>query len=721
MSIMDQLKNVFGVKKKTNSTQPLRKTTAPLCTNEQQQQHSDQASLRASGESAITKSLFNDREFSSTTNLEKEIGLANSTLATFTALSTLSALSIPTSTSSNGDKQKLAFAGKFADELAFQKSLTTINKSNLELDETDLFLDLEKVLNIDDEILTLLAADFCKDYQVLPIERVNTKLKIAFINPIKKQNAEKLLKAQYPSLEIIFVRSTEEFLSYHIKESYEGLNSRIAEAEEKRVRAEKAASLRELENNTNIPQDLIFTHERPLGSEENRVLSSISTYLCQMKRKDGTDLDIDYVIKFSKETGKKEGFLRVTARVERDIVLIDEVEMSLEVYKQIPRVLKVVSGLESTNEREICTGKVKCTLVYGSRRDSVQLRINFLPTGEERGLSISIRLQDRTNFKHSLENIGLTNSQRQLIYNEILTKSSGLVLVVGPVNEGKNTTALSLLIENNQLRPAEKTITVEDPTEYDLSFAVQVEVDNTDTSTSDSGKEKGYSYYLPSIIRHNLNNLYIGEVRDRQSADLAVQAANLGHRVISTIHTNSACEAVSRLSAMGISSYQLSNALRTIISQRLVKKSCKKCVRVSDDIAKTISRLGEYVDRLNWQDDAMFTRASGVDENGNTCRNCQGTGYRGVTGIFEILKLSRKLRKLISDGVTSDELKFQAQQEGFKSLWYSGLEKVLLGETTLEQILKVLGGLPDSDLEGLPALESLEKTFYDSFEDILAN
>lgn len=712
MSIMDQIKSVFGVKKKFNSTQPLRKLTSELCRSEQEIEANDRANLRIANENAITKDLLNDKDFGATTNLEKEIGLANSTLATFTALSTLSTIPTPTPLS-NGNKQKPSFAGKFTDELAFQKSLTSINNKSLGFDESDLFLDLEKVLSIDDEVLTLLTVDFCRDYQVLPVEKVNTKLRIAYINPIKKQQAEKLLKAQYPNLEVIFVRSTEEFLLHHISECYDGLNSRIAEAEEKRVRAEKAASLRELENGLNAPTDLIFTHERPLGSEENRILSSISTYLCQMKRIGGTDLDIDFVL-VPTENGKKEGFLRVTARVERDIVLIHEIPMSLDVYKQFARVLKVISNLESTNDRETCTGKVKCTLIYGTKRDSVQLRINFLPTSEERGLSISIRLQDRTNFRHSLENIGLTTSQRQLVYHEILSKNSGLVLVVGPVNEGKNTTALSLLIENNKLRPKQKTVTVEDPIEYDLLFGVQVEV----------SQDKTYSYYLKSIIRHNLNNLYIGEVRDPESADLAVQAANLGHRVVSTIHTNSACEAVARLRAMGISSYQLSNSLRTIISQRLVKKTCKSCVRVMDETQRSIPRLGEYVDRLNWQDDAVFTRASGLDENGNTCRNCQGSGYRGVTAIFEILKLSRNLRKLISDGVTSDELKFQAQQEGFKSLWYSGLEKALHGETTLEQLLTVLDGLPDSDLEGLPTLESLEKTFYDSFddiEDIMAN
>ncbi|MFY9224209.1 MAG: ATPase, T2SS/T4P/T4SS family [Blastocatellia bacterium] len=711
MSIMDQIKSVFGVKKKTNTSQPLRKLTSELSRSEQEVEANDQANLRAANENAITKSLFNDKEFGATANLEKEIDLASSTLATFTALSALSSIPTPTSSPSlNGNKQKATFAGKFTDELAFQKSLTSIGSKNLGFDETDLFLDLEKVINIDDDVLTLLTVDFCKDYQVLPIEKVDTKLRVAFINPIKKQQAEKLLKSQYPNLEIIFVKSTEEFLSHHIKECYEGLNSRIAEAEEKRVRAEKAASLRELENGFNVPTDLVFTHERPLGSEENRVLSSISTYLCQMKRVGGTDLDIDFVL-IPKENGKKDGFLRVTARVERDIIEIHEIPMSLEVYKQFPRVLKVISNLESTNDRETCTGKVKCLLAYGTRRDSVQLRINFIPTSDERGLSMSIRLQDRTNFKHNLESIGLTPSQRQLVYHEILTKNSGLVLVVGPVNQGKNTTALSLLIENNNLRPNQKTITVEDPIEYDLLFGVQVEV----------SPDRSYSYYLKSIIRHNLDNLYIGEIRDSESADLAVQAANLGHRVVSTIHTSCACEAVARLRATGISPYQLANSLRTVISQRLIKRSCKFCVRVSDDIAKTIPRLGEYVDRLNWQNDAIFTRASGFDENGNTCRNCQGTGYRGVTAIFEILKLSRKLRKLISDGITSDELKFQAHQEGFKSLWYSGLEKVLLGETTLEQILTVLDGLPDPDLEGLPALESLEKTFYDSFEDILAN
>lgn len=604
----------------------------------------------------------------------------------------------------------------FSDELVFRKPVENITPI---IDETHLFLNLAKVLNIPDDVLKLVSSEFAIDNQILPVEQIGNTVKIAYINNVGKQVAEKLLKAQYPKLEFSFLESTEKFLLDHIHENYSGLNSLIAREQEERIRREQALRVSELENHLDIPKELVFNHSRPLDSEQNKILSLISTCLCQMKRLEGTDLDIDFVYK-TLSTGLKDGFLQIRIRVERDLILLHEQRMSLEVFKQIPRVLKVISLLESTDEKQICTGKVKCLLVYGTKKDFVQLRINFLPTGEERGLSISIRLQDRQNFKHNLTNIGLTASQREIIVQEILRKTSGLVLVVGPVNEGKNTTSISIIKENHTLYPRRKIVTVEDPIEYDLPFATQVEVDQTDPNTKSGSEERSYAYYIRGIIRHNINDLYIGEIRDGESASMAAQAANLGHLVVSTLHTNSACEAVARLSAMGISAYQLSNVLRTVISQRLVKKVCTHCVKISDESEKEIPRLREYIQKLGWDKEINFVRGSGRDSQGEVCRNCQGSGYRGVTAIFEILKLSRRLRKLISDSVTSDELKFQAQAEGFKSLWYSGLEKALLGETTLEQIMLVLGGLPDADLEGLaPDLDS--KGFYDTYDNVLAN
>ncbi len=590
------------------------------------------------------------------------------------------------------------------------------SSTTLRLSETHLFQSLAKVLSISDDVLRLVSSEFCAQWQVLPIELIGNTLRIAYINSIHKGTAEKLLRSQHPNLQFEFMASTEKFLLHHIHESYSGLNSRVARENEEQVRREQALRIAELETSSNTATELIFSHNTHLDAEQNRMLSLVSKLLCQMKRADGTDLNIDYVTKTG-TNGVKEGFLQVRMRVERDLVLLYDQPISLDVYSQLPRMLKVICGRESTDERSMSTGKVKAQLVYGTKKTLVQLRVNFLPTGQDRGISISIRLQDRENFKHSLANIALTKRQQEIIRNEVLRLTSGLVLVVGPVNHGKNTSCISFLKELSELYPKRKFVTVEDPIEYDLSFATQAEVEEVD------GKDaRSYADYISTVLRHDLNTLYIGEIRDDESAHMAVKGANLGHLVISTIHTNSACEVVARLRSLRVSPYDISNVLRTIISQRLVKKVCSECVRVNDDTAKQIPRLNEYIDKLAWNDEPNFTRGSGKDNSGNICRNCQGSGYRGVTAIFEILKLSRTLRKFIVDGVTSDELKFQAQKNGFISLWYAGLEKALLGETTLEQVLDVLSGLPDEEVEGLPHLDSLEnKSFYDSFEDVLAN
>lgn len=721
--LVETIKKAFGIKTKKVANQPLNKDTTPLSleTKESRNSVTTTNNVNSSNKFYRAKDLKNNDLVQYSANSESKENLpifdpfGDDNFDSNTS-HTLNGNSLNSNTLDNYASTTKPTKSNKPTKLTTPTKITKLAECSIEVKDEEVFLDLEKVLNIPDEVLNLVSSEFCSEYQVLPIELVGDNLRIAFINQIHKRTVEKLLTSQYPKLKFTFVQSTEKFLLYHIGETYSGMHSRVAKEEEARVMREHALRVNELDSNSETVRELIFTHTKSLDSEQNRILSLISSSLCQMKRREATDLDIDFVTK-TLASGIKQGFVHIHIRSERDWVLLHEYPMSLEVYQQIPRVLKVISGRESTDEKEMCTGKVKAQLVYGTKKTLVQLRINFLPTGEDRGISISIRLQDRQNFKHDLGSIGLTRQQREIFLNEICQTNNGLTLVVAPVNEGKNTTCISVLKEKHSLFPKQKYVTVEDPIEYDLSFATQAEVENTDGENA-----KSYADYIRTILRHNLNNLYIGEIRDEESAKMAARAADLGHFVLSTVHTSTACDAVSRLSSLGISLYQISNVLRVVVSQRLVKKICSECVKVVDEAKKGILRLDEYVDKLNWEADINFLKGSGKDSSGNVCRSCEGSGYRGVTAIFEILKLTRGLRKLIANGVSSDDLKFAAQKEGFKSLWYSGLEKVLLGETTLEQILFVLGGLPDEELEGLPQLGTLEnKSFYDSFEDVLAN
>ena len=699
-AIINKLKLALGLKRAKKTSQPLNKNTAPLSIEEKGFNDGGSNSNKLSSSSEIAKFSVSGSNISynpvpkyDSSNYE------NSNYSTKKDLPVFDATSFNESNDSNNSYEN-------------QDS----NDSNDNNDNEELFQDLEKILSISDDVLRLLTGDFCIEYRVLPIELVNNVLTIAFINLPKKGIAEKLLSSQYPELTFQFVKSSEKFLLFHIHESYSGLTSRIAREHDKRVMHEHALKVSQLDKTSSVVSEIKFYHSKSLDAEQNRLLGVIESALCEMKAIGGTDLDIDFRIK-TLPSGVKQGFLELSARVERDYILLHEIPMTLEVYNQIPRLLKVISRRESTLEKEICTSKLKAQLNYGTKSTLVQLRINFLPASEDRGISISIRLQDRENFIHNLENIGLTRHQREIFFREVVKSGGGLVLVAAPINHGKNTSCLSMLKEKNKLYPNRKLVTVEDPIEYDLAHGVQIEVDQENTENA-----KGYADYIRPILRHNLNDMYIGEIRDEESAAMAIRGADLGISVISTVHTYNACDAISRLRSLKISPYQISNVLRVVVSQRLVKKICSECVKVFDDSYKDISRLDEYIGKLNWNGEANFVRGSGKDVNGNICRNCNGTGYRGVTGIFEILKLSRTLRTLISNGANSDELRFAAQKEGFKSLWYAGLEKCLMGETTLEQVLFVLETLPIPDLEGLPALDALgNKNFYDSFEDVLAN
>jgi type IV pilus assembly protein PilB len=292
------------------------------------------------------------------------------------------------------------------------------------------------------------------------------------------------------------------------------------------------------------------------------------------------------------------------------------------------------------------------------------MRISSLPTvfGEK----IVIRIADKREFLKDKKNLGFLDHDLEL-YEKLISSPHGIILVSGPTGSGKSTTLYTALRELNT--GDRNIITVEDPVESTIYGVNQVEVNPKAGLT--------FASALRSILRQDPDIIMIGEIRDKETAEIAVRAAITGHLVLSTIHTNDAPSSVTRLIDMGIESFMISSSLIGVIAQRLVRRICPHCKE-------------EYIANLD------EIKALGLDENreyklyrGRGCLYCGQKGYIGRTGIYEILSIDKELRTAITKGLSSDELKDMAINKGMVTLKNSCIEKVLNGETTVEEYLRV--------------------------------
>ena len=364
--------------------------------------------------------------------------------------------------------------------------------------------------------------------------------------------------------------------------------------------------------------------------------------------------------------------------------------MSLDVYRSFVRVLRTAAKLDSAREREDGTGLIKGRVRYGTKESQIELRTNFIHASNEQGSSVSIRIQDKFEFKFNLKNLGFFPSQQVLLDREILSSSDGLVLFAGRINTGKNGSLISTLLELQQRHPGKKIVSVENPIEVVLPGINQMEV----------AQGRGYADYMPQVLRHNPDIISLSEVRTSADAAACVEASILGHLTLSTIHANSSTEAIRRLNNLSIDYANLGDCLRAVVSQRLVQKNCDKCVVVEDTELPEVEHLAVYIKKLKWEGEVKFMRTSGHLADGRKCPNCLGSGFKGRFGIFEVLKISATLRELVANKPTNWQLRKQAINEGLQTMWMSGLKRALMGETRLSEVINRLSH-PDPQMEGL--------------------
>ena len=323
--------------------------------------------------------------------------------------------------------------------------------------------------------------------------------------------------------------------------------------------------------------------------------------------------------------------------------------------------IKILGKMDIAERRRPQDGRIKVTV--GDK--DLDLRVSIIPTAH--GQSAVMRILNKDNIKVGVRQLGLHETDFQK-FQSLLKRPNGIVLVTGPTGSGKTTTLYAAL--NSMNRPDKKIITAEDPVEYYLPGINQVEVKHN------IGLD--FSRIIRSMLRQAPNVILVGEMRDEETAQMGIQASLTGHLVFSTLHTNDAPSAVTRMVDMHVPSYLVASSVVAVLAQRLVRLNCSKC---KHPIQLPESVLNDAGIPLDLAKKATFTKGKG-------CGNCNKSGYRGRQGIFELMMISSKIREMIFKNVSSTEIRKVAIPLGMSTLYVDGMRKVMSGITTLEEVYR---------------------------------
>jgi general secretion pathway protein E len=353
-------------------------------------------------------------------------------------------------------------------------------------------------------------------------------------------------------------------------------------------------------------------------------------------------------------------------RFRLDGVLHEISQIPKNAYPQVVSRIKVIAKLNVAEKRLPQDGRIRVKI--GNKE--LDMRVSTLPTvfGER----IVIRLLDKSNKILTLEELGFSRDDLEK-YERIIKKPHGLVLITGPTGSGKSTTLYASLLKLKT--PRKNIITIEDPVEYQINGISQIQVNPKINLTFANG--------LRSILRQDPDIIMVGEIRDLETAEIAIHASMTGHLVLSTLHTNDAPSAVARLVDMGVEPFLIASSLEGVIAQRLVRRVCENCKE-----EKPISET-EYQEIKKYYPGILKEISSLKTYRGKGCDECLGTGYKGRVAIYEIMEIDDEIRGLISKNVETNILRERAMEKGMKTLVQDGIQKVLKGITTLEEVLQV--------------------------------
>jgi type IV pilus assembly protein PilB len=327
--------------------------------------------------------------------------------------------------------------------------------------------------------------------------------------------------------------------------------------------------------------------------------------------------------------------------------------------------LKVLAKLDIAERRKPQDGRISLSAAAAGRM--LDVRVATLPTVE--GESVVMRLLDKSKKPPTMEEVGLGAAMQEKL-QALIHRPTGALLVTGPTGSGKSTTLFAAMSEIN--RPEINVITVEDPVEYRLAGLNQVQINQRAGLT--------FATALRSILRSDPDVVMVGEIRDVETAKISIEAALTGHLVLSTLHTNDAPSTLNRLNEMGVEPFLTGAAVTGVLAQRLARRLCEHCREVYTPTEEEL-HAAQLPEELRHGKIELFRR--------NGCVRCRQTGYRGRIGIFQLLTMNEELSALASRKASREELERAAMEEGMSTLWADGIEKVVAGLTSLEELARV--------------------------------
>lgn len=501
-------------------------------------------------------------------------------------------------------------------------------------------------MDVDQEVIDCVPGEVARRYMILPVWKRGNELTIAISDP---QDMDTLDAVRYSlPYDLTPVVASRKEIKSAINLFYAGggrVGSALQELTEATISGIAADDTQEL-----------FGDVEDATENDAPIIRLVSLIIMEAFRNRASDIHVEPM----------EKKLRVRYRI--DGVLHEVESPPKRLQSAIIQRLKIMANMKIAEKRICQDGRIQLS-VMGRELD---LRVSAVPSNH--GESIVMRILDKESLRLGLPELGFLSDDQQT-FRGLIGLADGIVLVTGPTGSGKTTTLYSCLNEIN--KPDRKIITVEDPVEYQLSGINQVHV------RADIGLT--FASALRSILRQAPNIIMIGEIRDIETAEIAVNASLTGHLVFSTLHTNDAPSAVTRLIDIGVKPFLVASSIRGIIAQRLVRKICSKCRAPYTPTDMEMRSLGNQASQM---EQTQLYRGEG-------CQSCSYTGYSGRFGIFEMFVISEEVQHLIYDEVGSAELRRKARELGMRTLREDGLRKVLAGQTTLEEVFRVTMG--DSD------------------------
>lgn len=492
-------------------------------------------------------------------------------------------------------------------------------------------------LKIEQSTIDALPANIAKEYKTIPIGIVDGVLKIAISDPSNLDTVDSLRFILKKDIDTVIAPADQ--ITKMIDHYYGSIDENVD------------SFLKNIDGSENIQSALTHdgNEEEDSNTEDAPIIKLVSLIIMEAFKRRASDIHVEPL----------EKKFRIRYRVDGVLVEVDSPPKYLQA--NILSRLKIMAKLDISEKRIPQDGRIQVKIM----NKNIDLRVSTVPTSH--GESIVMRILDKSSIMIDIASLGYFPDDIDTV-NKIINMPDGVFLVTGPTGSGKTTSLYAFL--NTINKPTRKIITVEDPVEYQLEGINQVQVNASIGMT--------FAIALKAMMRQAPNIIMVGEIRDSETAEIAINAALTGHLVLSTLHTNDAASAVTRLIDIGIKPFLVASAVKAIMAQRLVRKVCPSC---GVDYIPTEEEMHVMGISKETAEKATFKKGKG-------CNECSHTGYKGRFSIIEIFMLTEELQELIFKSASSLQLKEAARKAGMRTLREDGVRKVMAGMTTLEEVVR---------------------------------